>query len=126
MTIASLVLAGVAAGIHVLFFLMESVLFMREDVYRRFGAKTREEAATQRLFAFNQGFYNLFLAAGTVAGIAMASGNDVGRDWVLVAFGCAFMVGAALVLVVSERKMIRAAAIQGAAPAVALVLMTLA
>jgi putative membrane protein len=126
MTATSLVLAGVAAAVHVLVFIMESVLFMREDVYHRFGARTHQEAASQRLFAFNQGFYNLFLAAGTAVGIVMASGNEVGRDWALVAFGCLFMVGAAVVLVVSERRMIRAAAIQGAVPLAALLLMALA
>lgn len=123
MTTTGLAMAGVAAATHVLFFVMESVLFMREDVYRRFGASTREEAESQRLFAFNQGFYNLFLAAGTAAGVVLAAGNEVGRDWAMVAFGCLFMVGASLVLLASDRRMGRAAAIQGLPPALALAAM---
>ncbi len=126
MTTASLSLASVAAVVHVLIFVMESVLFMREDVYRRFGASSREEAELQRLFAFNQGFYNLFLAAGTIVGVVLAAGNEVGRDWALVAFGCLFMVGASLVLLASARRMGRAAAIQGLLPALALVAMVAA
>lgn len=126
MTTISLVLAGLAAATHVLIFVLESVLFMRRDVYRRFGAADHQEASSQRLFAFNQGFYNLFLAAGCVAGIVMAAGNDVGRDWALVAFCCLFMVGAAIVLLVSARRMARASAIQGIVPAAALVLMVAA
>ena len=60
------VFVGLAALLHVLFFVMESVLFMRPDVHRRFGLRTREEAELVRPMAYNQGFYNLFLAIGAV------------------------------------------------------------
>ena len=35
---------GLAAALHLLFFVMESVVFMRPEVHRRFGLCTREEA----------------------------------------------------------------------------------
>lgn len=122
MSTVALVLAAVGAALHVGFFVLESVVFQRPAVHRTFGVRT-EDAETVRNWAFNQGWYNLFLAIGTIVGIGLAAGTDVGRDWALVAFGCAFMVGAAAVLLVTDRRMARAAAIQGGAPLVALVLM---
>ena len=119
------IFASIAILFHALAFVLESLLFMRPQVYRRFQSQNAEQAQAARLFAFNQGFYNLFLAASTVVGIVLAAGNDVGRDWALVAVCCTFMVGAALVLIVSERRMIRAAAIQGTAPLAALLLMAI-
>jgi putative membrane protein len=113
--------AVLAASIHVLIFLMESVAFTRPEVYRRFMIRDAADAATVRSWAFNQGFYNLFLAAGTFTGIIVwADGHDsAGRA--LVAFGCASMVAAALVLIGTDRRMLRAAAVQGVLPLIALV-----
>ena len=53
--------------VHVLIFAMESVLFTRVQVYRRFRTRA-EDVATVRQWAFNQGWYNLFLAAGAIGG----------------------------------------------------------
>jgi putative membrane protein len=122
-TAASLLFAGVAAAVHVMFFVTESVLFMREPVYRRFGTETVEEARAQRVFALNQGFYNLFLAIGAAAGIALAVGNPVGARWALVAFCCGSMAAAAVVLAVSKPDLARASGIQGAPPVLALLFM---
>lgn len=93
------------------FFYLESVAFSR--VYHRFGLHSPAEAAVAGGFAFNQGFYNLFLALGVVAGLYLG-------DRSLVWFGCAVMIGAGLVLVGSSRRMWRAALIQAAPPAIAL------
>ena len=66
-----LVFALLAALLHVLIFCMESLWFMQPKIYRRFGAADEAEAQAVRLFAFNQGFYNLFLALGILLGIAL-------------------------------------------------------
>lgn len=117
------VLVGLAAALHVLFFALESVLFMRPDVHRRFGLRTREEAALVRPMAYNQGFYNLFLAAGAVAGLVWAggSGSDTGGTAV-AGFACAVMLGAAVVLVTTGRRFLPAALVQGLPPLAALLL----
>lgn len=121
MNAASQVFALIAALLHVLIFWMESVRFMRPGVYRRFGAATDADAEARRLFAFNQGFYNLFLAIGVLAGLALlrfGSHDIVGRT--LVLFGCACMVGAGVVLFASAgRPMLRAAVLQAGFPLLA-------
>jgi putative membrane protein len=113
--------AVLAALIHVLIFFMESLAFTRPEVYRRFMIRDAADAQTIRSWAFNQGFYNLFLAVGTLTGVLVwANGHDsAGRA--LVGFGCASMVAAALVLIATDRRMLRAAAVQGVLPLIALV-----
>ena len=118
------VLVAVAAVLHVLFFVMESVVFMRPAVHRRFGL-SRESAVVVRPMAFNQGFYNLFLAVGALAGIVC---TQIGRETTgvaLASFACAVMLGASLVLVATDRRFLLAAAVQGVPPLLALVLLAL-
>jgi putative membrane protein len=80
-----------------------------------------EPAAGVRLWAFNQGFYNLFLAVGPVAGlIAYYAGHQsVGRA--LVIYGCAFMAACGAVLFVSDRRLWRGMIGQSGPPLVALI-----
>ncbi|MDM7832437.1 DUF1304 domain-containing protein [Cellulomonas edaphi] len=119
-----LVLASLAALLHVVFFAMESLLFARPAVHGRFGTRT-EDVDAVRPWAFNQGFYNLFLAVGTLVGVALAAGAERTTGLALVIFGCGSMVAAALVLVVPKPEMARAAAVQGVVPAVAVLLAVL-
>lgn len=108
-------IAAVLAGLfHVLIFAMESVLFARPAIHRRFGTAAADLDAV-RPWALNQGFYNLFLGLGALTGVVVS--GTAGRT--LVAFACLCMVGAALVLVATNRKMARAALMQGLAPLVA-------
>ena len=104
--------AVVAALIHVWFFLMESVWFMQPRVYERFGLATAEQAAIVRSFAYNQGFYNLFLAVGAGIGLALAATGNPGAGAILVAFACGSMVAAGVVLFLHNPRFLRAAAIQ--------------
>ncbi|MEV0793663.1 DUF1304 domain-containing protein [Kribbella sp. NPDC050459] len=108
------VLAGV---FHVVVFALESVLFRRPSTYRRFLVKDTEVEAA-RPWAFNQGFYNLFLAIGALGGLIW--GGDKGHAIAL--FACACMAGAGIVLLASDRRMVRAAATQAVPPILALVL----
>lgn len=119
MLVAAAVAAVLAALLHVLFFVYESVLFERPDVHARFRTRTQDVPAVKP-WAYNQGFYNLFLAIGTVVGVAVAFGQqDVGLA--LVLFGCGCMLAASLVLVAGDRRMARAAATQGTFPLLAVV-----
>ncbi len=95
------------AGIfHVLFFVMESILFMRERVYNIFGATSLEESQIMANFAFNQGFYNLFLAFGAIGGVLFANKmkENVGNTMAVFASFC--MIGAGIVLFFSTGKVL--------------------
>ena len=61
MAIAALVFAALAALVHVYIWVLESMLWTAPRTRAAFGT-TEEEAATTKLLALNQGFYNLFLA----------------------------------------------------------------
>jgi putative membrane protein len=113
--------AALAALIHLWFFAMESLWFMRESVWRRFGLRSEEEAQIVRSWAWNQGFYNLFLAVGVIAGLALLLAKDFGGAQVLVLFACASMVAAGVVLVTHDRRFARAAALQAVPPLIAVV-----
>ena len=121
MLIATAVFALLAALLHVLFFVYESVLFERPEVHARFLTRTQDVPAVKP-WAYNQGFYNLFLAVGTLVGVvvALVGTEDVGLA--LVLFGCGSMLAAAVVLISADRRMARAAATQALFPALAVVL----
>ena len=120
MNVASQVFALLAALLHVFVFCMESLWFMQPKVHRRFGAQTLADAEARRLFAFNQGFYNLFLALGTGVGLALLAGGDAIVGSTLVLFSCACMVCAGVVLVASAgTRMLRAGVLQALLPALA-------
>jgi len=94
MLIVMWIAAAVAGILHVLFFCLESLWWTRPAVYRRFRS-TEAQAQTTKNLAFNQGFYNLFLAAGTLGGLALIATGHRGAGMVLVAWNCASMLGAA-------------------------------
>lgn len=114
MNLATQGFALLAGLLHVLIFCLESLWFMRPRVHKRFGAATREQAEAARLFALNQGFYNLFLALGIFAGLALLhAGSHPAVARTLVLFCCACMLGAGAVLFLSAgRAIARAATIQ--------------
>jgi putative membrane protein len=125
MPLVAVVAAIVAGLLHVYIFALESLWFERPEVFRRFGIASESDARVVRSFAFNQGFYNLFLAIGIAIGLALvAMGHpDAGRA--IVAFACASMVGAGLVLAVHDRELIRAAVVQMAPGLIALLAIAL-
>jgi putative membrane protein len=115
-------LAAILAGVvHVLIFCMESLWWTTPQVRARF-RQSPEQADATRLFAFNQGFYNLFLAIGTFAGLALVLTGHPGTGLTLATWNCLSMFGAAVVLVASAPRMRRGAFIQGAAPLLFLLL----
>ncbi|GAT02988.1 transmembrane protein [Mycolicibacterium fortuitum subsp. acetamidolyticum] len=122
MVIAGLVFAALAAALHVYIFVMESLTWTSARTRATFGISKQEAQATKEL-AFNQGFYNLFLAIVTVIGIvAVGLGhNAVGAA--LVFAGVGSMLAAAVVLLTSSPDKARAAITQGAFPLIAVVLL---
>ena len=118
MFIAFQIFAALAAVLHVAIFLMESVLWTKPRIYGRFGVRSAEEADVIKPMAYNQGFYNLFLAIGIFIGLAMSGA----RGEALVVFALSCIVGAALVLVSTGVSYLRAAVSQAAFAVIALVL----
>jgi putative membrane protein len=119
--ILALAAAIVAALIHAWFFVLESLWFMRPAVYRRFSVESEADATVVRSFAFNQGFYNLFLAVGVAIGIALvALRNPVAGEAILL-FACGSMIAAGLVLYLHNPRFLRAAVIQAVPPLIAVV-----
>ena len=58
----------VAAAIHLMFFVIESILFQRKGGHKVFKIKETDHEAV-KIWAFNQGFYNLFLSLGMFLGL---------------------------------------------------------
>ena len=78
MLIAACGTAGLAAFVHVYIFVLESLRWEHPATRRVFGTSA-ETASTTRPLAYDQGFYNLFLAIGTAVGIALCRPT---RRWV--------------------------------------------
>ncbi|WP_104111114.1 MULTISPECIES: DUF1304 domain-containing protein [unclassified Arthrobacter] len=121
MLITALIFAGLAALVHVYIFVLESLRWTDPSTRKTFGTSESEALATKEL-AFNQGFYNLFLALLAAVGIvAAATGHhEVGAALVLA--GCGSMLLAGLVLLFSSPKKAKAALVQLTFPLIAVVL----
>ncbi|GAA3560672.1 DUF1304 domain-containing protein [Microlunatus spumicola] len=129
--VVALVAAALAAVLHVSIFVMESVLWTTPRVRATFGITSDAQAEHTRPLAFNQGFYNLFLAIVTGVGVVLvATGGDGGGQrgpgLALLVAGTGSMLAAALVLILSDRSKARAATVQGTFPLVALVALLVA
>ena len=116
MILLGFVLAGLAALVHVFIFWMESFAWTSERARRTFGTGTVQEAEATRELAFNQGFYNLFLAIAVVLGIALYAAGHHAVGATLVFTGAGSMAAAALVLLLSSPDKRGAALKQGVAP----------
>jgi putative membrane protein len=119
---AALIFAALAALLHVYIFSMESLTWTSKRTRAAFGT-TAEEAETTKLLAFNQGFYNLFLAIVSGVGIAAVELGHKGIGAALIFAGVGSMAAAAVVLLASAPDKARAAVTQGLFPVIALVLL---
>ena len=122
MILASLIFALVAALLHVYIFTIESITWTKPATWKRFSLTSQADAETTKPLAYNQGFYNLFLAVGALAGIVAVWAGAPQVGWTLVFSSCGSMLLAALVLAASGRKYLRAAVLQGTTPLLAVVL----
>ncbi|WP_134324651.1 DUF1304 domain-containing protein [Cumulibacter soli] len=116
MVIVGLVLAGAAALLHVFIFYLESVAWTSARARKVFGTTPTEATATKAL-AFNQGFYNLFLAVAVILGIVLYATGHTTVGATLVFTGSGSMFAAALVLLLSDPSKASAAIKQGTVPA---------
>lgn len=125
MLTVALIITALAAVLHVYIFVLESLTWTSPRTRAVFGT-TAEEAETTKLLAFNQGFYNLFLAVVTAVGIAAIVMGHKGVGAALVFAGAGSMAAAAVVLLASSPGKARAALTQGTLPAVGVVLLGIA
>ncbi|TGL59243.1 DUF1304 domain-containing protein [Leptospira sarikeiensis] len=124
MILAARIIAGIVGLLHVWIFIMESVLWMRPRIHRRFGVTDTKLAESMKSVFLNQGFYNLFLAIGALFG-AIFFEVYPGYAPAILLFSCLSVFGAGLVLFISKPSMARAAFIQGLPPLIAVVLIAI-
>ncbi|WP_407358346.1 DUF1304 domain-containing protein [Microbacterium sp. LTA6] len=121
MLIVGLILAAAAAAFHVFIFALESLRWTEPETRKIFGVASEADAVTMKQLAFNQGFYNLFLALTTLLGIALFISGLAAIGLTLVFAGTGMMLAAALVLILSDRSKARAAIMQGSLPLLAVI-----
>ncbi|MBB2975330.1 putative membrane protein [Microbacterium endophyticum] len=127
LAVIATVFAALAALLHVYIFVMESVQWTQPKVFRRFGLPDAETAETTKAMAYNQGFYNLFLAIGAALGLVLfwVGGDSTVADVAgrtLVLFALASMGAASLVLLSTGIRNLRPALTQGTLPIIGFVL----
>ena len=126
----ALIAGSLAALLHVYIFVMESVLWTTPRVRATFGISSDAQAEHTKPLAYNQGFYNLFLAIVTVVGIVLIASDDSAgaspAGVALLVAGTGSMLAAALVLLLSDRTKTRAATLQGVFPLISLVALLIA
>lgn len=104
--------AIVAAVVHLVIFVLESLLFDRVSVQRMFGVRAEAVSRPLMLFAVNQGIYNLALAITVIVGITVTAFSfDIGLA--VVASALAIMVIAAGALAASSPRSWPFALLQG-------------
>lgn len=125
MLLIGIIAAAGAAAVHILIFMLESLRWTQEQTRQIFGIRSEADAETTKQLAFNQGFYNLFLALTTILGIVVVFTGPLEVGLTLLFAGTGMMLAAALVLLLSNRRLARAAAMQGGMPLVTIVVLTL-
>ena len=113
------IFAILAISIHIYIWILESFLWTKPATIKTFGT-TNELANASRGLAFNQGFYNLFLAIVAAVGLVLLLQGHVGSGKALLFAGLGSMVLASLVLILSDRTKLRAALVQFTPPVIAL------
>ncbi|MBW0271315.1 epimerase [Nocardia sp. MH4] len=125
MTVVALVFVGIAVLLHGYIFVLESLQWTRPRTRATFGISAEQAEATREM-AFNQGFYNLFLAVVAAVGMGFTVFGDTGIGVALVLAGAGSMVAAGVVLLVSSPDKARAASIQLVPPLIGGVALVLA
>lgn len=109
MSTVSNIIIGFIALLHVYILALEMFLWDKPAGMRAFG-KTKEEAASSKVLAANQGLYNGFLAAGLFWGLSLgANGTSV-----KVFFLCCVLIAGLYGAATSSRKILFIQAIPAA------------
>jgi putative membrane protein len=79
------------------------VLFERPAVHEKIFRIPSRDLPAVRLWSFNVGFYNLFLAGAPIVGVVLLHSGQQEAGTALVLYDCVFMFLAGIVLLVSDR-----------------------
>ena len=120
MVIVGLVLASLAALLHVFIFWLESFAWTSPRARATFGTSEADAQATREM-AYNQGFYNLFLAILVAVGVVFFATGATAAGAALVFAGAGSMTAASLVLLLSSPDKASAALKQGVIPTLGVV-----
>jgi putative membrane protein len=101
----------IAALVHIGFFVIESFLYQKADGYKYFKVTPEQHLAT-KVWAKNQGYYNLFLALGVLLGLYFIFKKQVMIAGVVTSYCGLFMIGAGVALWLTEPRMRRGALLQ--------------
>jgi putative membrane protein len=118
MALASQLLTGLVALLHVYFMVLEMFLWASPFGQKTFG-RTREEQEATRVLAANQGLYNGFLAAGLAW--SLVAGGAVALPLRLFLLGCVVVAGV-YGGATASRKILFVQALPGAAALIVTVL----
>lgn len=113
----SFIFFAIAAIVHFSFFILESILFQKPNGYKLFKLKESDHEPV-KIWALNQGFYNLFLALGMVVGLYFVIIGRRESAGVLVGFSGLSMIGAGIVLLFTSPNTRRGALLQILPPAI--------
>jgi putative membrane protein len=120
------VFLGLATLIHLYIFFLESVAWSKPSTWKIFGVKSQADADTIKPMAYNQGFYNLFLGVGVGIGLILLATTNLSQAGLALAFlAGGSMVLASAVLITSNPRAARSAAIQGVAPLLGIIFLVL-
>ena len=115
----------ISAGIfHIYIFTLESISWLKPKTWKTFGLPSQEVAIVIAPMAFNQGFYNLFLAIGSIGGSLIAITYET-IGFTLMLFAATSMVGAGLVLFISVKKSRKAALLQAMPPLIGILFISI-
>lgn len=120
------VIVLIAALLHLYIFWMESFGWRRPAVWKRFNVADQGQADAGRDLAYNQGFYNLFLALGAIVGVVLIAADVREAGFALVFLSAGSMLAASVVLLTLGRQFAAAALTQGLAPLIGLTLTVIA
>ncbi|MCS5716991.1 DUF1304 domain-containing protein [Herbiconiux sp. CPCC 205763] len=126
MAIVASVLVGLAALLHVYIWYMESVRWRTPVIWKRFGLASQADADATAPLAYNQGFYNLFLAVGAALGVILYWTDAREAGFALAVFSAGSMFAASVVLLSTGRARLQAAATQGTLPLLGVIFFLLA
>lgn len=101
MSVVAQVAAVVAALVHLLVWVWEAFLLHR--VHHSVFRIPAGDLPAVRLWAFGVGFYNLFLAGGTIAGLVALQTGEVLVGRTLVIYTAWFMALSSVVLAVADQ-----------------------
>ena len=113
---------------HISAFVVEAFLITQPNVAERIISKNAaavdvammDQIAILKVLFFNQGFYNLFLALGGVAGLLLLINGKQAQGVTLLVNMCAFAVGAGMILSLTTTAYL-GAVLQAGPPLMALV-----